>query len=65
MRGTYISQGRTSLLEEVFAQMGVVDGRVRFARIGSADRGKLPRLVREVIAEVRSLDAARSVPELD
>jgi heterodisulfide reductase subunit C/coenzyme F420-reducing hydrogenase delta subunit len=60
VRGTYISQGRTSLLEEVFAQMGVVDGRMRFARIGSADRGKLPRLVEEMIAEVRSLDAAHS-----
>jgi coenzyme F420-reducing hydrogenase delta subunit/formate hydrogenlyase subunit 6/NADH:ubiquinone oxidoreductase subunit I len=64
MRGTYISQGRTSLLEEVLAQMGVVDGRVRFARIGSADRGKLPRLVEEMRASVRDLEALRSGPVL-
>jgi len=51
-RGTYIGQGKMGLLEQVFAQMGIVDGRVRFARIGAADRGKFPRLVKGMVAEV-------------
>jgi F420-non-reducing hydrogenase iron-sulfur subunit len=61
LRGTYISQGKVTLLQRVLAQMGLADGRVRFDRIGSADRGKFLHLIEEVTAQAQDRRAAQPV----
>jgi len=40
-RGTYVSACKIELLNRMFAQMNVGDGRVRFAQIGTQDRGRI------------------------
>lgn len=40
-RGTYVSSCKINLLNRMFGQMGVGDGRVRFVQIGTQDRGRI------------------------
>jgi coenzyme F420-reducing hydrogenase delta subunit/heterodisulfide reductase subunit C len=40
-RGTYVSSCKISLLNRMFDQMSVGDGRVRFVQIGTQDRGRV------------------------
>ncbi|HIC93210.1 MAG TPA: hydrogenase iron-sulfur subunit [Anaerolineae bacterium] len=52
-RGDYIRESRMGLLRTLFTQMGFADKRVRFEQISSSERGKFPRLVEEMVAELR------------
>jgi coenzyme F420-reducing hydrogenase delta subunit len=40
-RGTLISSCKIGLLDRMFDQMGVGDGRVHFVQIGTTDRGRI------------------------
>jgi heterodisulfide reductase subunit C len=40
-RGTYVSACKMELLDRMFDQMNVGDGRVRFVQIGTQDRGRI------------------------
>lgn len=40
-RGTLVSSCKIGLLNRIFDQVGVVDGRVRFVQIGTMDRGRI------------------------
>jgi coenzyme F420-reducing hydrogenase delta subunit len=51
-QGTYIAQGRMHLLEQVFGQMSMDTDRVRFVQIGTEERGRLPALIDETLAEL-------------
>jgi len=54
-KGNYIALGKMDLLKGFFDQMNIEDGRVRFAQIGAADRGKFPQLIEKMVADVRAL----------
>lgn len=49
-RGTYVSQCKVGLLNRMFAQMEVSDGRVRFVQIGTQDRGRIRTEVDTMLA---------------
>jgi len=53
-RGDYVRECRMGLLKTLFAQMGIKDGRVRVAGIGASDRGVFPRLLDDMVAEVKA-----------
>lgn len=55
-RGNYIEQGRLALLQDILRDVGLPEARVHFARLGAADRGKLPRIVEQMAAEVAALN---------
>ena len=55
-RGTDVSSCKISLLNRMFDQMNVGDGRVRFVQIGTQDRGRIR-------AEVDSMLQHLSMPE--
>ncbi|MHB1296205.1 MAG: hydrogenase iron-sulfur subunit [Anaerolineae bacterium] len=44
-RGTYLGRGKTALLGEVLAALGVAPARVGFAELGALDRYALPGLI--------------------
>ena len=54
IEGTYIGQGKMHLLEQMFHQVGVDSGRVRFVQIGTAQRGRLPALVESMVTDLRT-----------
>ncbi|NLF01023.1 MAG: hydrogenase iron-sulfur subunit [Anaerolineales bacterium] len=41
VRGTYVSSCKIGLLNRMFEQMAIDDGRVRFVQIGTQDRGRI------------------------
>jgi coenzyme F420-reducing hydrogenase delta subunit len=55
-RGTLISACKIGMLERMFDQMQVGDGRVRFVQIGTQDRG---RIRKEVDGMLEHLSAAK------
>lgn len=51
-RGTYVSQCKIGLLNRMFEQMQIPDGRVRFVQIGTQDRGRIRREVDAMLAHL-------------
>jgi heterodisulfide reductase subunit C/coenzyme F420-reducing hydrogenase delta subunit len=53
-QGTYIAQGKLDVLRTMFGQMGLPADRVRFAQIGTLERGRLPELIRQTAADLKT-----------
>ncbi len=53
-QGTYIAQRKLLLLQQVFGQMSLDTSRVRFAQIGTKERGRLPALVEQTLADLKA-----------
>ncbi|MCD6519529.1 MAG: hydrogenase iron-sulfur subunit [Anaerolineae bacterium] len=53
-RGTYLGRSKVALLEQMLEQLGIAKSRVRFAESGSLDRFLFPRLVREMVEEIKA-----------
>ncbi len=53
-QGTYLAQRKLLLLQQVFGQMSLDTGRVRFAQIGTEERGRLPALVEQTLADLKA-----------
>ncbi len=53
-QGTYIAQGKMLLLQQVFDQMSLDSSQVRFAQIGTEERGRLPALVKHMLADLKA-----------
>ncbi len=51
-QGTRIAQGRLHTLQNMFKQIGLDAGRVRFVQVGTEDRGKLPAMIMDLVADV-------------
>ncbi|HUV94120.1 MAG TPA: hydrogenase iron-sulfur subunit [Anaerolineae bacterium] len=54
-QGSTIAGGRMAMLQSFLDLLGVERGRVQFARLGSLDRGKFPRLVDKMAKDVHAL----------
>jgi len=54
-QGSMIARGRLAMLQSLLELLGVERGRVQFARLGSLDRGKFPRLLDKMIENVHAL----------
>jgi coenzyme F420-reducing hydrogenase delta subunit/NAD-dependent dihydropyrimidine dehydrogenase PreA subunit len=52
VRGTYVSQCKIGLLNRMFEQMQMLDGRVRFVQIGTQDRGRIRAEVDAMLAHL-------------
>jgi heterodisulfide reductase subunit A len=53
-QGTYIAQGKLDVLRTMFGQMGLPADRVRFAQIGTLERGRLPDLIQQTVADLKA-----------
>jgi len=53
-RGTYLGRGKTALLGEILAEVGIAAERVQFAELGSLDRFALPRLISRMSAGIKN-----------
>ena len=53
-RGTYLGRGKTALLGEILAEVGIAPERVQFAELGSLDRFALPRLISRMSAGIKN-----------
>ena len=53
-RGNYLAENRMTVLQAVLEANGDT-GRVKFAHVSTAERGRFPRLVEELVEEVRAL----------
>ena len=53
-RGNFMAENKMVVLQKVLEAAGD-QGRVRFAHVSTAERGKFPRLVEELVEEVRAL----------
>ena len=53
-RGNSLAEHRMAILQTVLEMMGG-NGRVRFAHLSTAERGRLPQLIDEMIRQVRTL----------
>lgn len=53
-QGTHIAQGKMHLLQQVFGQMSLDTSQVRFAQIGTEERGRLPALVEHMLADLKA-----------
>ncbi len=51
-RGTYVSACKVGLLNRLFEQMRIPEGRVRFVQIGTQERGRIRREVDAMLAAV-------------
>jgi len=51
-QGTRIAQGRLHTLQNMFKQIGLDTSRVRFVQVGTEDRGKLPAMIMDLVADV-------------
>lgn len=51
-RGTYVSQCKISLLDQMLDQMQVAQGKVRFIQIGTQDRGRIRHEVEDMLASL-------------
>lgn len=58
-RGTYVSGCKIGLLNRMFDQMGVGDGRVRFVQIGTQDRGRIRSEVDGMLEHLAAQKEAR------
>lgn len=53
-RGNFMAENKMVVLQKVL-EAARDQGRVRFAHVSTAERGKFPRLVEELVEEVRAL----------
>ena len=53
-RGNYLAENRMHVLQTVLEANGD-GGRVKFAHVSTAERGIFPRLIEELVEEVRTL----------
>ena len=53
-RGNFMAENKMVVLQKVLEAAGD-QGRVRFSHVSTAERGKFPRLVEELVEEVRAL----------
>ena len=53
-QGTRIAQGRMHTLQNMFRQIGLDPSRARFVQVGTEDRGKLPTMIMDLVADVRA-----------
>ena len=53
-QGTRIAQGRMHTLHNMFEQVGLDTSRVRFVQIGTEERGRLPAMIMDLVAELKS-----------
>jgi coenzyme F420-reducing hydrogenase delta subunit/heterodisulfide reductase subunit C len=51
-RGTLVSACKIGLLDRMFDQIGLADGRVRFAQIGTIDRGRIRAEIDTMLADL-------------
>ncbi len=58
-RGTYVSSCKIGLLNRMFDQMNIGDGRVRFVQIGTQDRGRIRREVDAMLEYLAAQKEAR------
>jgi coenzyme F420-reducing hydrogenase delta subunit/heterodisulfide reductase subunit C len=54
-RGTYISSCKIGILDQMFDQMGINEGRVRFVQIGTNDRGRIRSEMDDMLEHLTSL----------
>jgi len=54
-QGNLMAENRIAVLQTVLKAAGVMKGRARFAHVSTAERGILPRLIKEVQEEVKAL----------
>jgi coenzyme F420-reducing hydrogenase delta subunit/NAD-dependent dihydropyrimidine dehydrogenase PreA subunit len=52
-RGNFVSTCKLSLLDRMFGQMDLADGRVRFVQIGTQDRGRIRHEVDSMLAALQ------------
>jgi F420-non-reducing hydrogenase iron-sulfur subunit len=53
-RGNFMAENKMAVLQRVLEASGE-RGRVKFAHVSTADRGKLPRLIAELTEEIKAL----------
>lgn len=53
-RGNFMAENKMAVLHKVLEASGA-NGRVKFAHVSTAERGRFPRLVKELMEEVRAL----------
>jgi len=53
-QGTFIAHGKMDVLRTMFGQMGLAADRVRFAQIGTLERGRLPELIQQTVADLKA-----------
>lgn len=58
-RGNYVSACKLSILDTMLEQMDVADGRVRFVRIGTQERGQIRREIDSMSESLRTFSGAR------
>ena len=58
-RGTYVSQCKISLLDQMLDQMQVAQGKVRFIQIGTQDRGRIRHEVEDMLASLAVAEEVR------
>ena len=58
-RGTYVSQCKISLLDQMLDQMKVAQGKVRFIQIGTQDRGRIRQEVEDMLASLAVAEEVR------
>jgi heterodisulfide reductase subunit C len=58
--GNYIEHSRLSLLGTVLGQVGIDKRRVRFERLGAADRGRFEQVVEGMLTDVAALNGGAS-----
>ena len=58
-RGTYVSQCKISLLDQMLDQMQVAQGKVRFIQIGTQDRGRIRHEVEDMLASLAVVEEVR------
>lgn len=54
-RGNFLAENKMAVLQKVLQASGDKKGRVKFAHVSTADRGKLPRLIEELREKVRAI----------
>lgn len=52
-RGNYVSTCKLNLLEMMFGQMQLADGRVRFVQLGTQDRGRIRHEIDDMLVSLR------------
>jgi F420-non-reducing hydrogenase iron-sulfur subunit len=55
VRGTLVSSCKIGLLNRMFDQVGIEDGRVRFVQIGTTDRGRIRTEIDTMLGHLTAL----------
>ena len=54
-RGTFVSSCKIGLLDRIFDQVGIREGRVRFVQIGTTDRGRIREVIDSMLDHLTAL----------